>query len=171
MIDRTLSIRYWLLKSEPSVFSIDDLERVGTEPWNGVRNYQARNYLRDDMRQRDRVFFYHSNCTQPGIVGLAHVRGSAYPDPSQFDPQSSVFDPKATPAQPRWWMVDVAFERKLAHPISLATIKQHSALLGGDFALTAPGNRLSVLPVSAQQWDYILSLEAVSGLASPTEAV
>lgn len=161
MIDNTQPIRHWLMKSEPSVFSIDDLERVGTEPWNGVRNYQARNYLRDDMKRQDRVFFYHSNCAKPGIVGLARISRTAYPDPSQFDPQSAVFDPKASATQPRWWMVDISFERKLANPVSLASLKQHSAILGRNFALIAPANRLSILPVSAQQWDFILSLEAV----------
>ena len=151
--------RRWLMKSEPSAFSIDDLQRVGSEPWNGVRNYKARNFIRDAMQCHDPVFFYHSNCAQPGIVGIARISRTAYPDPSQFDPLSSGFDPKAKTSQPRWYMVDVTFERKLNRPISLAAIKRQQQALGPDFALIAPGNRLSVLPVSATQWDLILRLE------------
>ncbi|MEE7560551.1 EVE domain-containing protein [Xanthomonas sp. Kuri4-2] len=151
--------RYWLMKSEPDAFSIDDLERVGTEPWNGVRNYQARNFMRDDMRVGDGVMFYHSNCKVPGIVGLATVASAAYPDETQFDPGSDYHDPKATREQPRWMLVDVAFDRKLRRTLALDEIKQHAEALGEGFPLIARGNRLSILPVTAAQWKLLLALE------------
>ncbi len=148
---------FWLMKSEPGEFSIDDLARVEREPWTGVRNYQARNYMRDVMQPGDGVFFYHSNCAEPGIVGLACVASPARPDPTQFDPASDYFDAASTPAAPRWQLVDIAFERKLERPISLAELRAHAAQLG-DFPLLARGNRLSILPVTASQWHTILSL-------------
>ena len=151
--------RYWLMKSEPDTFSIDDLERVRTEPWNGVRNYQARNYMRDGMKVGDGVLFYHSNTAVPGIVGLARIAAEAYPDPTQFDPKSDYHDPKSTREDPRWLLVDVAFERKLKRTISLDEIKARADELGEDFALTRRGNRLSVLPVSAAQWKLLLAME------------
>ncbi|AOY66895.1 EVE domain-containing protein [Xanthomonas perforans] len=151
--------RYWLMKSEPDTFSIDDLERVGTEPWNGVRNYQARNFMRDGMQVGDGVFFYHSNCKVPGIVGIAKVASAAYPDDTQFDPSSDYHDPKSTREDPRWMLVDVAFERKLARTISLDEIKQQADALGEGFALIARGNRLSILPVTAAQWKLLLAME------------
>ncbi|MEJ1096372.1 MULTISPECIES: EVE domain-containing protein [unclassified Pseudoxanthomonas] len=151
--------RYWLMKSEPDTFSIDDLERVGVEPWNGVRNYQARNFMRDGMQVGDGVLFYHSNCAVPGIAGIAKVVSRAYPDPTQFDKKSDYYDPKSTPEAPRWMLVDVAFERKLKRTIALDEIKQHTDALGEGFALTSRGSRLSVMPVTAAQWKYLLSLE------------
>lgn len=151
--------RYWLMKSEPDAFSIDDLARVGTEPWNGVRNYQARNFMRDGMRPGDGILFYHSNTKVPGIVGLASVASTAYPDETQFDPASPYHDPKSTREQPRWMLVDVAFERRLRQPIPLEEIKQHADELGEGFPLVARGNRLSVFPVTASQWTLLLSLE------------
>ncbi|ALN84285.1 EVE domain-containing protein [Lysobacter capsici] len=151
--------RYWLMKSEPDTFSIDDLQRVGVEPWNGVRNYQARNYMRDGMKTGDGVLFYHSNTAVPGIVGIATISSEAYPDPTQFDPKSDYHDPKSTREEPRWLLVDVAFERKLKRTISLDEIKARSEQLGEDFALTRRGNRLSVLPVSAAQWKVLLAME------------
>ncbi len=151
--------RYWLMKSEPDAFSIDDLERVGVEPWNGVRNYQARNFMRDGMQVGDGVLFYHSNCAVPGIVGIAKVASRAYPDPTQFDKKSDYYDPKSTPEEPRWMLVDVAFGRKLKRTIALDEIKQHASALGEGFALTSRGSRLSVMPVTAAQWKYLLSLE------------
>jgi len=151
--------RYWLMKSEPDAFSIDDLQRVGREPWNGVRNYQARNFMRDGMKVGDGVMFYHSNTKVPGIVGLATVASEAYPDDTQFDPRSDYYDPKATREEPRWMLVDVAFERKLRDTISLDEIKLHADALGEGFPLTARGNRLSILPVTATQWKLLLSLE------------
>lgn len=151
--------RYWLMKSEPDAFSIDDLKRVGQEPWNGVRNYQARNFMRDGMKVGDGILFYHSNTKVPGIVGLATVASEAYPDDTQFDPKSDYYDPKATRETPRWLLVDVAFERKLRATIPLDEIKLHADALGEGFALTARGNRLSILPVTAAQWKLLLSLE------------
>ena len=151
--------RYWLMKSEPDDFSIDDLERVGTEPWTGVRNYQARNFMRDSMQVGDQVFFYHSNAKVPGIYGIAQVASTPYPDPTQFEKKSKYFDPKATREEPRWFLVDVGFVRKLREPIPLATIRTRSEQLGEDFALIRKGARLSVLPVSASQWKTLLALE------------
>ena len=151
--------RYWLMKSEPDAFSIDDLQRVGTEPWNGVRNYQARNFMRDGMKEGDGVLFYHSNAKVPGIAGIARVASAAYPDDTQFDPKSPYYDPKATREQPRWFLVDVAFERKLKRLIPLEEIKGYTDELGEGFALTAKGSRLSVFPVTAAQWKLLLSLE------------
>lgn len=151
--------RYWLMKSEPDAFSIDDLQRVGTEPWNGVRNYQARNFMRDGMQVGDGVLFYHSNTKVPGIVGTATVASPAYPDETQFDRKSPYHDPKATREEPRWQLVDIAFERKLSRVIALDEIRQHADELGDEFALIRRGNRLSVFPVSAAQYRYLLSLE------------
>ena len=151
--------RYWMMKSEPDAFSIDDLARVGTEPWNGVRNYQARNFMRDGMRVGDGVLFYHSNCKVPGIAGVAAVASTAYPDHTQFNAKSPYFDPKATPETPRWFLVDVAFERKLTHVIALEEIRKHADALGEGFPLTARGSRLSVFPVTHAQWKLLLSLE------------
>ena len=151
--------RYWLMKSEPDAFSIDDLQRVGVEPWTGVRNYQARNFMRDGMQVGDGVLFYHSNCAVPGIVGTATVASKTYPDETQFNPKSDYYDPKSTREQPRWQLVDIAFERKLKRTIALDEIKQRADSLGEEFALIRRGNRLSVLPVSAAQWKTLLSLE------------
>ncbi len=151
--------RHWLMKSEPDCFSIDDLARVGTEPWTGVRNYQARNFMRNGMRPGDGVLFYHSNCSPPGIVGTATVATLPYPDPTQFDRSSHYFDPKATQEEPRWFMVDVSFERRFSRLIPLDEIRQHADDLGDEFALVKRGSRLSVMPVSKAQWDLLLSLE------------
>jgi len=150
--------RHWLMKSEPDAFSIDDLQKVGVEPWNGVRNYQARNHMRQ-MQVGDGVLFYHSSCAVPAIVGIAKVASVAYPDPTQFEPKSDYFDAKSTREEPRWSLVDVAFERKLKRAIPLEEIKQHTDALGEGFALTQRGSRLSVSPVSAAQWKLLLSLE------------
>jgi predicted RNA-binding protein with PUA-like domain len=145
------------MKSEPDAFSIDDLERVGREPWSGVRNYQARNYMMKDMRVGDGVLFYHSNTAEPGVVGLAEVVSVAYPDPTQFKKKSPYFDPKSTLAEPRWFLVDVGFVRKFDHVVTLAQLKADADELG-DFELLKRGTRLSVLPVNAAQWRHILSL-------------
>ena len=150
-------MNHWLLKSEPDEFSIDRLAKVKREPWSGVRNYQARNFMRDGMQLGDAVFFYHSNCDVPGIVGLCTVAKLAYPDPTQIDPKSDYFDPASPRDNPRWLCVDVAFERKLKRTITLDELKLMDGL--GDFALTRRGNRLSVLPVTAAQWNKILSVE------------
>jgi predicted RNA-binding protein with PUA-like domain len=146
------------MKSEPDAFSIDDLERVGTEPWNGVRNYQARNNMRQ-MQVGDGVLFYHSSCDVPGIVGTANVASEAYPDPTQFDRKSDYFDPRSTREEPRWSLVDVAFERKFKRTIALEEIRQHAEALGEEFALIRRGSRLSVLPVTPAQWKLLRSLE------------
>lgn len=150
--------RYWLMKTEPDAFSIDDLERVGTEPWNGVRNFQARNHMRN-MQPGDGVLFYHSSCAVPGIAGIARVASAAYPDPTQFDRKSPYFDERSTREEPRWSLVDVAFERRLRRVIPLEEIRQHADVLGDEFPLIRRGNRLSVLPVGAAQWKLLLSLE------------
>lgn len=154
--------RYWLMKSEPDDFSIDDLEQVRTEPWNGVRNYQARNFMRDSMQVGDQVFFYHSNTKVPGIYGIAEVASTSYPDETQFDSKSKYHDPKATREEPRWFLVDVGFVRKLDQPVPLSLIREHSEALGEDFSLIRKGARLSVLPVTASQWKILLALEGTS---------
>lgn len=148
---------YWLMKSEPDTFSIDDLKRKKREAWDGVRNYQARNFMRDDMRVGDGVFFYHSNCAEPGIAGLAEVASDAYPDPSQFDPKSKYFDAASSRDNPRWMLVDVKFVKKLKRVITLDELKNHPKLEG--MTLLRKGNRLSVMPVDAAEWKYILGLE------------
>lgn len=153
--------QYWLMKSEPSCFSIDDLQHAPnqTSPWDGVRNYQARNFMRNNMRVGDLIFFYHSNCNPPGIVGIAEVASEAYPDYTAFDPNSDHPDPSSTPENPRWFMVDVRFVEKLPRIISLDSLKQHPAL--SDMQLLRKGNRLSVLPVSKADWDYILRARSI----------
>ncbi len=149
-------MNYWLMKSEPDAFSIDDLKRRKQEPWDGVRNYQARNFMRDGMRPGDKVFFYHSNCTPPGIVGIAEVATDAYPDPSQFDPKSKYFDAGSSRDKPRWMLVDVKFVKKLKRTITLDELKADDAL--AEMPLVRKGNRLSVMPVDAAHWKHILSL-------------
>jgi predicted RNA-binding protein with PUA-like domain len=150
-------MNHWLMKTEPDTFSIDDLKRKKREAWDGVRNYQARNFMRDDMRVGDGVFFYHSNCAEPGIAGLAEVATDAYPDPSQFDPESKYFDPGSSRDNPRWMLVDVKFVKKLKRVITLDELKNHKAL--ADMRLLRKGNRLSVMPVDVADWKYILGLE------------
>lgn len=152
-------MNYWLMKSEPKEFSIDDLrKRQGqTEHWDGVRNYQARNMLRDDMKIGDLAFFYHSNCTLPGIVGIVEVVREGYPDHTAFDLESPHFDSGSDPDNPRWMMVDIAYVRHTRRIISLAEMKKHEAL--SKMPLVRKGNRLSIMPVSEDEWNYILSLE------------
>jgi predicted RNA-binding protein with PUA-like domain len=150
-------VNHWLMKSEPDTFSIDDLKRKKREAWDGVRNYQARNFMRDGMRVGDGVLFYHSNCAEPGIAGLAEVASDAYPDPSQFDPKSKYFDPGSSRDNPRWMLVDVKFVKKLKRTITLDELKNHPAL--ASMTLLRKGNRLSVMPVEAADWTYILGLE------------
>jgi len=151
-------MHYWLMKSEPDVFGIDDLAaRPGqTEHWDGVRNYQARNFMRE-MKTRDRVFFYHSNAQPPGIVGIAEVAREAYPDFTAWDPESKYFDPKSTPDNPRWFMVDVRFVRKFEHIVTLDELRANPKLT--DMPLVRRGNRLSVMPVTTEQWEHILKME------------
>ncbi len=151
-------MRYWLMKSEPEAFSIDDLEQrpEQTEHWDGVRNYQARNMMRDDMKIGDLIFFYHSNCELPGIVGIARVVKESYPDFTAFDSNDKHFDPKSNPDKPTWFMVDVTFVQKFKSTISLQTLKQYPELEG--LALLRRGNRLSIMPVDETQWHFILGL-------------
>jgi len=150
-------MRYWLMKTEPDEFSIDDLAKKKVEPWTGVRNYQARNFMRDGMKVGDGVFFYHSSCAVPGVAGIAEVATEAYPDPTQFERKSDYYDEASRRESPRWFLVDVKFKRKLKRTIALTELKDRKELDG--FALLARGNRLSVLPVTKAEWDFILSLE------------
>jgi len=153
-------MQYWLLKSEPSVYSIAQLAALPgqTDSWDGVRNYQARNLLRDQMRCGDQAFFYHSNTKIPGIVGIVQVVREGYPDATAFNPQSPSYDPKSHADAPRWYSVDVHLLRQLRRTITLAELKAHADKLA-DFPLLRRGNRLSVLPVTAEQWHFILALE------------
>jgi predicted RNA-binding protein with PUA-like domain len=147
-------VKYWLMKSEPDECSIDDvLKAPGRRtPWSGVRNYQARNFMRDEMQVGDGVLFYHSSCAEPGIAGLAEVASSAYPDATQFDRKSDYFDPKSKKDAPRWFNVDVRALKK-TRLVSLAELRAHKAL--ADMVLLRPGNRLSITPVTEQQWKFI----------------
>ena len=147
-------MRYWLMKSEPDEFSIDDLAHAPRRgsPWFGVRNYQARNFMRDQMQIGDQVLFYHSSCPEPGIAGLAEVASAPYPDASQFDAKSDYFDGKSSRDAPRWINVDVRAVRK-TRLVPLAELRKHKAL--AKMALLRPGNRLSITPVSAAEWRYI----------------
>lgn len=153
-------MNHWLIKSEPDAFSIDDLRNAkgGKEHWDGIRNYQARNFIRDDMRKGDLAFFYHSNCKPPGIVGICEIVSGAYPDHTAFDPNEHYFDPKSDPENPRWLMMDIKYRRKTRRLISLTELKQHAKALE-DFALVRRGNRLSIMPVSEAHWNFILELE------------
>jgi predicted RNA-binding protein with PUA-like domain len=147
-------MRYWLMKSEPSDVSIDDLALMPdqTVAWYGVRNYQARNFMRDQMRVGDGVFFYHSSCPEPGIAGIAEVSSPAYPDATQFDPANKYFDPKATSQNPRWFNVDVKFIRKTR----LVSIKELRSLLElENMRILQTGNRLSITPVDPAEWHFI----------------
>jgi predicted RNA-binding protein with PUA-like domain len=147
----------WLFKSEPDEYGIDDLARDKVEPWTGIRNYQVRNMIRDDMKVGDDVMFYHSSCAVPGVAGIARISREACPDPLQFDPKSPYFDARSSKDNPRWLLVDIEFVRKFARVVTLAELKQHPGL--EDFRLNHRGNRLSIFPVTGQQWNVILMLE------------
>jgi len=151
-------MKYWLMKSEPDAFSIDDLKNSpgGTAPWDGVRNYQARNFMRE-MSPGDLAFFYHSSCAQPGIVGIMEIIRRTYPDATAFNPADEHYDPKSRPDNPRWYMVDVRYKRALKRLITLSELKQHPEL--ASMQLLRRGNRLSVMPVNMAEWRYILDLE------------
>lgn len=155
-------MKYWLMKSEPSVFSIDDLAKAAgkTTCWDGVRNYQARNMLRDEVKRGDQAFFYHSNCDEVGIAGIVRVVRDAYPDHTAFDPDNDHFDPKSDPGDPRWYMVDVALARKFDRVVTLRELREHATGKLAGFQLLARGNRLSVMPVSKVHWQFVLSLLA-----------
>ncbi len=154
-------MQYWLMKSEPDVFSIDHLKQMPeqTDHWDGVRNYQARNMMRDQMKVGDQVFFYHSNTKEPGIVGIMEIVREGYPDHTALDPESRYFDPKSSQENPRWYMVDVRYKRHLQKNITLTELKQHQALQ--EMPLVRRGNRLSIMPVTTEQWRYILDLESI----------
>ena len=154
-----MPVQYWLMKSEPDVFGIENLMKMPnkTEHWDGVRNYQARNMMRDDMKIGDEAFFYHSNCKEPGIVGIMKVVSEPYPDPTQFDKTSKYYDSKSSKDDPRWCLVDVEFVRKLERNITLSELRETRGLDG--LILTRKGNRLSIMPVEKKHWNKILSLE------------
>lgn len=150
--------RHWLMKSEPDVFSIDDLAKAKkqTTGWDGVRNFQARNLLRDEIAVGDGVLYYHSSVDPPAVVGLARVVKAGYPDPTQFDPKSDYYDPGSKPDAPRWFSVDIAFDRKLARPVTLPELRADPVL--ADMMLLRRGSRLSVQPVTAAEWKRIVAL-------------
>ena len=146
-------MNYWLMKSEPDEASIHDLQRAGTLPWTGVRNYQARNFMRDAMRIGDGVLFYHSSCPEPGIAGLAEVCSAAYPDATQFDAKSPYFDPKSKPDAPRWVHVDVRW-RETTPLLSLKALREAPEL--ASMGVLQKGSRLSITPVTAAEWKAVL---------------
>lgn len=150
-------MNYWLMKSEPDVFSIDALKKKKKSGWDGVRNYQARNYMRDDMKIDDVVLFYHSSCEVPGVAGLARVSKTSHPDPSQWDSKSEYYDPKATKEAPRWFMVEVEFVEKFDEVITLATLKSTPGLEG--MPVVQKGSRLSINPVSEKEFKIICKLK------------
>lgn len=149
-------MNYWLMKSEPDVFSIDDLKKKKKSGWDGVRNYQARNYMRDDMKIGDVVLFYHSSCEIPGIAGLAKVSKTSHPDPSQFDPKSEYYDEKATKENPRWFMVEVEFVEKFDQVVTLSTLKDTKGL--ESMPVVQKGSRLSINPVTEKEFKIISNL-------------
>ena len=147
--------KYWLMKTEPDAFSWDDLKKAKnrTEMWDGVRNYRARNFMRDEMKPGDGVLFYHSRVDPPGIVGIASVAGKAYPDPTQFDPGEKYYDPKSKPEDPRWWLVDIKAERDLTRPVTLPELREIPGL--EDMLVIQKGQRLSIQPVTAEEWKIV----------------
>ena len=154
-------MKYWLMKSEPSTFGIDDLARAKrqTTAWDGVRNFQARNFMRDEMRPDDLAFFYHSSCDIPGIVGIVKIVSEAYPDTTAFDKRNHHYDPDSDPSNPRWYVVDVQLERKFARAVTLETLRSHAAGKLKELLILRKGNRLSITPVSKSDWRFILTLE------------
>jgi predicted RNA-binding protein with PUA-like domain len=154
-------MNYWLMKTEPETFGVDDLARAPkkTSMWDGVRNYQARNMLRDDFKKGDRAFLYHSSCEIPGIAGVVEVVRTAYPDPTAFEKKHVHFDEGSDPDNPRWYVVDVRLERRLKRVITLDELRKHETRALDGLLLLKRGNRLSITPVSAAHWKFILSLE------------
>lgn len=150
-------MKYWLMKSEPEEVSIDDALRLGAAPWFGVRNYQARNFMRDQMTVGDGVLFYHSSCAEPGIAGLAEVSSTPYPDETQFDAKSKYYDAKSTPENPRWVLVDVKATRK-TRLLSLAEMRTRPEL--ASMVVLQKGSRLSITPVTKEEWQAVLKLLA-----------
>ena len=151
-------MKYWLMKSEPDVYGIDHLraEKRKTDHWDGIRNYQARNFIRDEMKKGDLAFFYHSNCEEPAIVGLIEIVREGYPDHTAFLSNEKYFDAKSDPDNPRWFMVDVRFKKKFKKPVSLKALKGERSL--AQMRLVQRGNRLSILPVVAKEWKHILKM-------------
>jgi len=154
-------MNHWLMKTEPTTFGIDDLARAPrkTTMWDGVRNYQARNMLRDDFAKGDRALLYHSSCPEPGVVGVMRVVRAGYPDPSAFDRKDGHYDAGSDPANPRWYAVDVQLERRLARVITLAELRRHATRKLAGMILLQRGSRLSVMPLSEAHYEFILSLE------------
>ena len=154
-------MRYWLMKTEPSTFGLEHLAAAPrrTAAWDGVRNFQARNLLRDEMQRGDEAFLYHSSCEVPGIVAIMQIVKRGYPDPTAFDRKDHHYDPGSDPHNPRWFMVDVRLKRRLARTITLQQLRAHAQRELAGLTLLRPGNRLSVMPVSAAHWKFILSLE------------
>jgi predicted RNA-binding protein with PUA-like domain len=154
-------MQYWLMKTEPSSFSVEDLAAAPrrTSPWDGVRNYQARNMLRDQMQRGDQAFLYYSSCEVPGIVAIMQVVKAGYPDPTAFEHKHHHYDAESDPANPRWFMVDVQLKRRLKRLITLTQLRAHVTKELKDMVLLRPGNRLSVTPVEERQWKFILTLE------------
>jgi predicted RNA-binding protein with PUA-like domain len=154
-------MNHWLLKSEPDSFSIDALKAAPkqTSAWDGVRNFQARNMLRDSMKKGDQAFFYHSSCDVPGIAGIVSIVKDGYPDETAFDPKHHHYDPDSKPQAPRWYVVDVKLVRKFRRIITLDELRQHAAKKLKDFVLLRRGNRLSVMPVTNKDWEFVLTLE------------
>jgi predicted RNA-binding protein with PUA-like domain len=154
-------VNYWLFKSEPDTFSIDDLAAAPKQSaaWDGVRNFQARNMLRDSIKKGDQAFFYHSSCAVPGIAGIVSIVKEGYPDLTAFDPKHHHHDPDSKRDAPRWFVVDVKLQRKLARVITLEELRAHAGKRLSEFVLLRRGNRLSVMPVAKKDWDFILTLE------------
>lgn len=154
-------MNYWLVKSEPDSFSIDDLGKAPkqTTAWDGVRNFQARNMLRDSMKKGDLAFFYHSSCAVPGIAGIVSIVRGGYPDVTAFDPKHHHYDADSKPAAPRWFVVDLKLKRKLKRVITLDELRKYADTKLKDFVLLRRGNRLSVMPVAKKDWDFVLGLE------------
>ena len=154
-------MQYWLMKTEPTSFSVENLAAAPrrTTSWDGVRNYQARNMLRDQMRRGDQAFLYYSSTETPGIVATMQIVKQGYPDPTAFDRKDEHYDPGSDPKDPRWFMVDVQLKHRLARTISLEELRAHARKELAGLVLLRPGNRLSVMPVERAHWDFILSLE------------
>ena len=155
-------MKYWLMKTEPSTFGIDDFDKAQkrTTCWDGVRNYQVRNMLRDEFRVGDLAFMYHSSCAVPGIVGVMEVVRAGYPDPTALDPEHANHDPDASAAEPRWYMVDVRLKQRFSRVVSLEELRRHAAEELRELLILKRGNRLSITPVSAREWRFIMSLAA-----------
>jgi predicted RNA-binding protein with PUA-like domain len=153
-------MRHWLMKTEPSTFGLETLAAAPrrTTGWDGVRNYQVRNMIRDEMKKGDLAFLYHSSCVLPGIVATMKIVSAGYPDPTAFDRKDDHYDPDSDPADPRWYMVDVQLQKALARPVALEELRAHAHTELKDMVLLRPGNRLSITPVAAAHWTFILAL-------------